>query len=1094
MKIEWSAVDPQGVCPLSYGMHWVGVRIVLALFVVTLIAGCSTEVRQTRRLERAAVYFEEGAYDACIIESMNVLKSDPMHPAALRFMALANSRLGNLRQAFPFLVSAAEIRPDDVEVRLALGALYRMAGQPAEARAEADAVLALLPTNIQAIQLLVDTTASDEIAGTLDRLAGKAGALDGNPFFHTAIGNLHLRSGNLAAAGEAFRKARAVDPDSHAASLAMAAWQVAQGDLDAAAREYATAARQAPDDPMVRVQWADLEIRRGALDVAQTILDAADTDSPHGATVLFHRARIAMAHREVDRALELLGQALARNPRYPDALFIQANANVLKGDIDIAIGTYEELLRRNPQAGLVRKQLGLAHLANQDLRKGMLELERALSAMPEDADLAQLLGELQLRTGDAAKAIGLAESVVRSHPERTGAHLLLATAYLSVSRLEDAERACRATLALTPADARAHYLLGEILLARRDTDGAYTAFAAALDVAPRFTPALAQLVTMDIHSRRSEAAIERLDGHLERFPDDANAVMLLGRAHQSLGHVDQAEALFLKSIDLQPRLVGAYTALGELYGSADRIDSAIEKIEDALAMRPGHAPTLMLAGLLYQQQGNRSQAIAVYERLLARQPDFIAAQNTLAYLLAQDPASLERAYTLARGAHEAAPEDVYVADTFGWILYQRGAYRWALTVLQKGAQALADVPEARYHLGMAYYAVGQEDQAAAALRGAVGDEAKYPGVETARRTLAAMNLPLDSSSPNEALARIEDILSGEPDNLAANFKRAGILAVLERTAEALAAYERTLNLSPVFTPAWIAIAEIHADQTGDFGRARAAASEAYKLAPEDPAVAGLLGRMAYLTGERAWALALLRESAVRMPDHPRVLFTLALAHYSQGDLDAAERQAQRALASEAVFPERDEAQRFVDLLGLYQRRDRLDEVPAEVDALLESDPGYAPAAMVAAAVFQRTGRREEAVARYESVLDQYPEFAVVRARLAELYAADESTRGKAYDLAVQARTALPHDPVLARTLGILAAQRGDHRYALPLIRQALEGRAPDAEAHYYIGLCHQKLNEREPAVRALKRALELAPDAAFAPQAREWIADPEDLP
>ena len=147
----------------------------------------------------------------------------------------------------------------------------------------------------------------------------------------------------------------------------------------------------------------------------------------------------------------------------------------------------------------------------------------------------------------------------------------------------------------------------------------------------------------------------------------------------------------------------------------------------------------MLSGIMYERMGDKSQARAAYERVLAINSNFHPAANNLAYLYAEDGGDLEKALKLARQAKDAAPEDPTVADTLGWVLYKKGDFTWALTLLQMSSSKLPDNPEVHYHLGMAHYRLGNKDLAKQALSRALQLKQRFPGEEEAKRVLAEVS-------------------------------------------------------------------------------------------------------------------------------------------------------------------------------------------------------------------------------------------------------------------------------------------------------------------------------------------------------------------
>ena len=116
-----------------------------------------------------------------------------------------------------------------------------------------------------------------------------------------------------------------------------------------------------------------------------------------------------------------------------------------------------------------------------------------------------------------------------------------------------------------------------------------------------------------------------------------------------------------------------------------------------------------------------------YEKLLSINPNFVPALNNLAYLYTERLNDLDKAYELARKARDLQGEDAAIGDTFGWVLYKRGDYQQALTILQESAEKAADNPEIQFHLGMTAYMMGQTDLAKVALKKAAERSQRFPG-------------------------------------------------------------------------------------------------------------------------------------------------------------------------------------------------------------------------------------------------------------------------------------------------------------------------------------------------------------------------------
>ena len=85
-----------------------------------------------------------------------------------------------------------------------------------------------------------------------------------------------------------------------------------------------------------------------------------------------------------------------------------------------------------------------------------------------------------------------------------------------------------------------------------------------------------------------------------------------------------------------------------------------------------------------------------------------------------------------------APDEPHISDTLGWILYKRGVYQQALTMLRDSARKLPDNPEIQYHFGMAAFMTGDARTSRYALEMAANSPTQFTGKDEARRVLTRL--------------------------------------------------------------------------------------------------------------------------------------------------------------------------------------------------------------------------------------------------------------------------------------------------------------------------------------------------------------------
>jgi uncharacterized protein HemY len=75
-----------------------------------------------------------------------------------------------------------------------------------------------------------------------------------------------------------------------------------------------------------------------------------------------------------------------------------------------------------------------------------------------------------------------------------------------------------------------------------------------------------------------------------------------------------------------------------------------------------------------------------------------------------------------------APENPYMAETLGWVLYRKGAYSAAVPYLKKALEGGATAAR-KYHLALCYQKAGQHELAAPLLQAALQQNAELPNTE-----------------------------------------------------------------------------------------------------------------------------------------------------------------------------------------------------------------------------------------------------------------------------------------------------------------------------------------------------------------------------
>ena len=1054
---------------------------------VTLITACSKETKKARLLGEADNYFKAGNYDKAKVSYLNVLRLDPGN-------ALAFERIGAMWQddgaplrAGPFLTKASELNPKNAQNRVRLARCYLAIGQLAGAKREALTVLEQAPENSDAISALAEAARSNEDIGAAWEQLQKFPKKN-DVAYHLALANLSFHKGDVAAATEAVRQALATDPNSSAAHTAMGDLYLLQKDEKQAIEEYKKGADLAPVRSVERLKYAAVSSATGGAEETRRVATEMTRQAPDYLPGWILLAELASKEKKYDEALSLLENVFSREPEYVDGRKLQSDILLAKGQPKKAIDVLERLDHAHPGSPLVKYQLARAYLRINEINQARAALEQAISANPNYTDPILLLAEINLRSGHADMVIKPMTDLLKRMPELKDAALRLGVAYGALDRFDDATVVLQEQAKLAPQDVRIQAALGLTFRQAKRYDEARQAFQKAAQLARDNLAIVDQLVELDLLDKHFDAALQTVRRQFEKAPDAPAAHFFEGKILTAQGKWDSAQAELQKTLQLDPNYSSAYDLLVQTYLAANKLPQAVSQLQAELSKNPNNASALMTLALVYQKMQDYPKARDAYEKLVSINPNFVTALNNLAYLYAEQLNNLDKAYELARKARDLQGEDAAVGDTLGWVLYKRGDYQQALTILQESAEKAADNPEIQFHLGMTAYMMGQTDVAKAALRKAAGSDKDFPGKDESKRRLAS----LDSGKaglPELSVSQLEAMTKAQPNDLISEIRLGEAYEKQGTWDKAAAAFEQAEKLNPKLASTVTKLAQINAGPLQNKEKALAYAKKARQLAPADPQVTAILGKVAYQSGNFTWSYSLLQEAARRRQNDPPLLYDLAWAAYSLGKVNEARDAMQKVVTAAGDAPQAADAKKFLTLADLDENPKELTAAEAEVQKELQSNPEYVPALMDQAALLAQRGDAKAATETYSNILRRLPDFAPAQKRLAALYAQDPSKVAAAYDLATKARKTLPDDPDLSQLLGRLSYEKKEYPRAIQLLQECARKRQLDADSLFYLGMSQLQSRQKAEAQGILNQALVAGLHEPLAAEAKRALAD-----
>ena len=504
-----------------------------------------------------------------------------------------------------------------------------------------------------------------------------------------------------------------------------------RGDPALAAQTYVELARRTRD-PRVARRAVELASEARQQELA---LEAArlwyETD-PESTRALQTVTALVVATGKVEDAEPYLAKLLGAKGTDTASGFMQLGRLLARApDKAASLRVVRRLAEPYPKLPEAHFAVSQAALAADDEQAALAAIRRASELRP-DWETAALFEAQILQTKSPAEAAARLERYLGQYPDQRDVRMNYARLLVLDKRFPQARAQFERLLADNPGNADVIYAVG--LLAFQLKDYA---------VAERNLERLLELNYRDVNTVRytlGQIAEEQKD-----WPKAIRWYESVGAGQQALpaqlrvasvmakqGRLDEARA-YLRGIVVkdEQQKVQILVAEAQILREANRLDEAFNMLGQALAQNP-EEPDLLYDHALTAEKLERFDVLETnLRKLIAVRPDYAHAYNALGYSFADRNTRLEEARLLIERALELAPNDAFIVDSMGWVLYRQGDAKAALIQLRR-AWSLRPDAEIGAHFGEVLWSTGQREEA-----NRIWDEAlrDHPDNETLLKTL-----------------------------------------------------------------------------------------------------------------------------------------------------------------------------------------------------------------------------------------------------------------------------------------------------------------------------------------------------------------------
>ncbi|MDP2824784.1 MAG: tetratricopeptide repeat protein [Sulfuritalea sp.] len=401
---------------------------------------------------------------------------------------------------------------------------------------------------------------------------------------------------------------------------------------------------------------------------------------------------------EPSRVGDALIQLMRAFARYPDKLAIQR--------------LFDQLTQPYPglaEARLVRAQVAVGA---GNAERARSEIDQALALRPT-WQLAALFKAELLPKGSAQ--LDFLKSWLEANPDAQDVRLGYARGLVSEKRYEASRTEFRRLLSANPNNPDMLYAVGILSLQVNDVAEAEQQLQRFVEIGRGdLDPARFYLGQIAEQTGRPDEALrwyDRVAAGEHAMPAKVRAAQVLLRQNK----LDEARERLAAARANAPGDIRLLVAEAQLLRDAGRHADAFAFLAQALEVQPDQPDLLYETALAAEKLGYVDVLERHLRRLIALKPDSAQAYNALGYSLADRNLRLEEAAQLIDKALSLTPDDPFILDSKGWLLFRQGNPAAALEALQK---AFAQKPDAEIaaHIGEVLWALGRPNEALAVWR------------------------------------------------------------------------------------------------------------------------------------------------------------------------------------------------------------------------------------------------------------------------------------------------------------------------------------------------------------------------------------------
>jgi len=524
------------------------------------------------------------------------------------------------------------------------------------------------------------------------------------PSILQAAALVKFRNNQIDEAIALLKKAAESQPNNH---IVLATYGLALLDKDPKSAEGATALEKSlalePKQQRIRIALAKRHLLLEQNEQAVAQLQKAYQEQPNDFFIQQAYFKTLLNDKQTEKLEEELAAFKTKNPQSSRGYFFsgwyqlqQKNYQVAEQEFEKAVAASENSEKHFSYAGLAQVYES-QELTQKAITAWQLALESDPGMVVGYARWFAQMRKLKREDGAFSFVEGLEQKTTKWEPS-----VVLAQLYAGKNQFPAAIKHIKVALErsnnavnIKQIAANLYRMQGVQLRNQNKLAEARESLMQAVELFPENASYLGNMIETEIAAKNISEAQKLLDQFVKTPENEGERLFLQGLIRFAENKNAEGLQLYMDSWKAKPMEVVAEQIYGVHQKAGDK-ENAEKFLIEWNEKLPGSNRAPLLLAVTAQSKNDPEQAITWYEKSVELNPEMPAALNNLAWMYYErkDPRALE----YAKKAYDLAPNVAAIADTYGWILVEKGELKKGIELLTKAAALEPENQEILYHL------------------------------------------------------------------------------------------------------------------------------------------------------------------------------------------------------------------------------------------------------------------------------------------------------------------------------------------------------------------------------------------------------------